>query len=250
MIPVRVSSTDGFGMTCNLQDSLHGVCFLHHSTKSYFPLPLRVGLLSKKIPTMTMWSSLLSSSRVWHTTRRTMLSFFQREVGLFRYHGPIQYWIRRNNNNNNNNQQTAGMTNVARVPFMVTQAQRLRLQQELGYTRQEIQHLTPMDVTVILQHQVRSEERESRLESLLLQTTMENVSTTKTTTTTKVWYQVLEECEITGQCQVIGLYSNRDEATLVRDTKESLAQKHLTRDRKSTRLNSSHRNTSRMPSSA
>jgi hypothetical protein len=191
-----------------------------------------VGLLTKKILTMTLWSSLLSSSRAWHTTRRTMLSFFQREVGLFRYHGPIQYWIRRNNNNNSNNQPTAGMTNVARVPFMVTQAQRLRLQQELGYSRQDIQHLTPMDVTVILQHQVRPEERESRLESLLLKTTIENVSTTKTTkttTTTKVWYQVLEECETTGQCQVIGLYSNRDEATLVRDTKESLAHKHLTR---------------------
>ena len=125
------------------------------------------------------------------------------------------------------------MTNVARVPFMVTQAQRLRLQQELGYTRQDIQHLTPMDVTLILQHQVLPEERESRLELLLQTTTNTTTNTTTTNTTaaatTKVWYQVLEECETTGKFQVIGLYSDRDEATLVRNTKEELAQKHLTR---------------------
>ena len=194
---------------------------------------------------------------------------------------------------------TKATTAAARVAFMITTTQRTLLKTKLGYTNEEIKRLTPLDATLILQHDLTPSESATQLGSLVEahhnqhrrvptigQVTMKHEEVTNqlvegegevlgkqeetdataaaaaaaavTTAiqgytssslrmntqqrhqkqkhpskspilkTKKVWYEVLEEIEDESTGTVIGLYSNREEAILVQETKERLAQKHLT----------------------
>lgn len=64
---------------------------------------------------------------------------------------------------------TAGSSSstMARVAFMITASQRSALVTKLGYNTEQIKQLTPLEATLILEHNIQPMEAESRLKTLV-----------------------------------------------------------------------------------
>jgi hypothetical protein len=134
---------------------------------------------------------LLRQAREANTVATSFLSM-EREVNLVRYHGLVGYlrersvlrrdWLQRlpfgssqntpkatheQNMDNSNNATIRYSSTTARVPFMITAAQRASLANELGYSIDQIKQLKPLEASLILEHSIVPSELESRLPSLV-----------------------------------------------------------------------------------
>jgi hypothetical protein len=111
----------------------------------------------------------------------------EKELNLMRYHGFMGYlrqswwlqqlpeqWSRRLRglgpplvSSTFESQQQRSSSTMARVAFMITAAQRAALVDKLGYTAHQIKQLTPLEATLILEHNIQPIESKSRLKTLV-----------------------------------------------------------------------------------
>jgi hypothetical protein len=101
-----------------------------------------------------------------------------REIQLMRYHGFFAYLrsTREFNIQSAYRKASFGMSgkitkreesNVAKVPFMITSAQKKELIETLGYSTEDIKCMKPLEACIILEYKIAPREMESRLPTLI-----------------------------------------------------------------------------------
>jgi hypothetical protein len=142
-----------------------------------------------KAPSMTR-TILINQARQANTVALSYLRV-EREIGLVQYHGFMGYlrqhprsWRSSSSNRSASFGTTSATSNStttttsptqqqqhpptkARVAFMITSSQRSSLQQELGYSEQQIKQLKPLEASLILEHQLSPPDSVGRLAPLV-----------------------------------------------------------------------------------